>query len=77
MYYPKFRQTCLPSGSRLHSTHAPEYLPVGSVAPYDYASAQIVEMLTNRRKVEFLKKFEEELYNDAVRSGDVEFYTEP
>ena len=54
-----------------------EYLPVGSVAPYDYDSAQIVEMLTNRRKVEFLKKFEEELYNDAVRSGDVEFYTEP
>ena len=27
MYYPKFRQTCLPSGSRLHSTHAPEYYP--------------------------------------------------
>ena len=54
-----------------------EYLPAGSVAPYDYASAQIVEMLTNRRKVEFLKKFEEELYNDAVRSGDVKFYTEP
>ena len=54
-----------------------EYLPVGSVAPYDYASAQIVEMLTNLRKVEFLRKFEEELYNDAVRSGDVKFYTEP
>ena len=54
-----------------------EYLPAGSVSPYDYASAQIVEMLTNRRKVEFLKKFEEELYNDAVRSGDVKFYTEP
>ena len=54
-----------------------EYLPARSVAPYDYASAQIVEMLTNRRKVEFLKKFEEELYNDAVRSGDVKFYTEP
>lgn len=54
-----------------------EYLPAESVAPYDYASAQIVEMLTNRRKVEFLKKFEEELYNDAVRSGDVKFYTEP
>ena len=54
-----------------------EYLPVESVAPYDYASAQIVEMLTNLRKVEFLRKFEEELYNDAVRSGDVKFYTEP
>ena len=54
-----------------------EYLPVGSVAPYDYASPQIVEMLTNLRKVEFLRKFEEELYNDAVRRGDVQFYTEP
>lgn len=54
-----------------------EYLPVGSVAPYDYASAQIVELLVNLRKVDFLKSFEEELYNDAVRSGEVEFYTEP
>ena len=54
-----------------------EYLPVGSVAPYDYASPQIVEMLTNLRKVEFLRKFEEELYNDAVRRGDVQFYKEP
>ena len=54
-----------------------EYLPVGSVAPYDYASPQIVEMLTNLRTVEFLRKFEEELYNDAVRRGDVQFYTEP
>ena len=57
--------------------HIKEYLPVGSVAPYDYASAQIVEMLTNLRKVEFLKEFEEELYNDAIKSGDVKFYTEP
>lgn len=57
--------------------HIKEYLPVGSVAPYDYASAQIVEMLTNLRKVEFLKEFEEELYNDAIKSGDVKFFTEP
>lgn len=54
-----------------------EYLPVGGIAPYDYASPQIVEMLTNLRKVEFLKKFEEELYNDAVKGGDVKFYIEP
>ena len=46
-----------------------EYLPAGSVAPYDYASAQIVEMLTNRRKVEFLKKFEEEYI--MMQSGAV------
>ncbi len=54
-----------------------EYLPEGGVAPYDYASSQIMEMLMNQRKVEFLRKFEDELYNDAVRSGDVKFYNEP
>lgn len=54
-----------------------EYLPVGSVAPYDYAGPQIIEMLTNLRKVEFLKKFEDELYNDAIRSGDVKFNDKP
>ena len=54
-----------------------EYLPSGSVEPYDYASPRVMEMLVNQRKVEFLKKFEDELYNDAIRSGDVEFHSEP
>lgn len=54
-----------------------EYLPEGSVAPYDYAGPQITEMLINQRKVEFLKTFEEELYKDGVRGGDVKFYTAP
>lgn len=54
-----------------------EYLPSGSVAPYDFAGPQIKDMLVNQRKVEFLKKFENELYNDAIRGGDVKFYTEP
>lgn len=54
-----------------------EYLPFGSVEPYDYASSHVTEMLVNQRKVEFLKKFEDELYNDAIRSGDVEFHSEP
>ena len=54
-----------------------EYLPEGSVAPYDYASSQITEMLINQRKVDFLKTFEEELYKDGIRGGDVKFFTEP
>ena len=54
-----------------------EYLPKGEVAPYEYASPQIIEMLINLRKIDFLKKFEEDLYNDAVRNGDVKFQAEP
>lgn len=54
-----------------------EYLPAGSVEPYDYAAPHVVEMLVNQRKVEFLRKFEDELYNDAIRGGDVTFHSEP
>lgn len=54
-----------------------EYLSVGSVAPYEYANSQIVDMLVNQRKVEFLKNFEDELYNDAIKSRNVQFYEKP
>lgn len=50
------------------------YLLAGSVAPYDYARPQIEEAIINMRKVDFLRNFEEELYRDAVRKGDVTFF---
>jgi hypothetical protein len=53
-----------------------EYLLSGSIAPYDYAEPQIIEMLINQKKIDFLNRFEEELYNDAIKSGDLIFNTE-
>lgn len=53
-----------------------EYILSGNTTPYEYADTQIQEMLINRRKVDFLKEFEEELYRDAVRNGDVVFLHE-
>jgi hypothetical protein len=52
-----------------------EYLPVGDLAPYEYAEPQIVEMLINQKKMTFLRNFEDRLYNDAIRKGDVVFNT--
>ena len=48
----------------------------GEIAPYEYVAPQVFEMLVNQRKVKFLKDFEEELYDDAVRAGDVVFFPE-
>jgi parvulin-like peptidyl-prolyl isomerase len=50
-----------------------EYLPIGSLTPYEYAEPQIIEMLINQRKMEFLRNFEEDLYQDAIKRGDVVF----
>lgn len=46
----------------------------GSRAPFDYASAQIKEILLSQRRMEFLRNFEEEIYNEAIRKGDVKFH---
>lgn len=53
-----------------------EYLPRGSIAPFDYAGPEIKDMLINQRKLEFLKNFENELYNDALKKGRVTYYFE-
>ena len=53
-----------------------EYVAKGKIAPFEYASTQISDMLVNQRKVQFLKNFEEELYNDAIRGGNVVFSAE-
>ena len=52
-----------------------EYLLSGNIAPYEYADAQIQELMINNRKMDFLRTFEEELYQDAVRKGEVIFFT--
>lgn len=53
-----------------------EYAAKGEIAPFEYASTQISDMLVNQRKIQFLKSFEEELYNDAIRGGNVVFSAE-
>jgi len=52
-----------------------EYLLSGNIAPYEYADAQIQELMINNRKMDFLKTFEAELYQDAIRKGEVIFFT--
>ncbi len=53
-----------------------EYIPKGKTAPFEYVNASIADILINKRKIEFLKKFEEELYNDAIEGGSVVFTPE-
>lgn len=48
----------------------------GNRAPFDYASTQIKEILLSQRKSEFLRSFEEEIYNEAIRKGNVKFHGE-
>lgn len=63
--------------SSCYLLHIREHLLKGQIEPFEYAEPRIKEILVNQRKLEFLKEFEEELYNDALNGGDVKFYAKP
>lgn len=45
-----------------------DYRLVGNTAPYDFAKKKIESILLNQKKIEFIRTFEEELYNDASKN---------
>ena len=51
-----------------------DYLPVGEFKPLDLAEGEIKELLVNSRKAEFLQRVRREIYDKALKSGDVVFY---
>jgi hypothetical protein len=51
-------------------------LQAGDNAPYEFAKPVIREILINQRKLDFLKKTEEDLYQRAIDKGEIQFYNE-
>ena len=47
-----------------------EFLLQGALEPFDYAKPKIKEALINEKRIVFLRDFENELYNQAILSGD-------
>jgi hypothetical protein len=48
----------------------------GDNSPFEYAKATVREILLNQRKIDFLKKTEDDLYKRAVDKGEIQFYNE-
>lgn len=51
-----------------------EYKLTGSEAPYDYIKNQLIEIYTEQRKADYLKRLQEDLYNKAVSDNEIKFY---
>ena len=50
------------------------YKTSGQVEPYEMAKKRISVILLNKQKADFISKFEEELYNDAISGGNITFF---
>lgn len=45
-----------------------DYRLAGTTAPYDFANKKIESILLNQKRIDFIHRFEEELYNDASKN---------
>ncbi|GAB6010749.1 peptidyl-prolyl cis-trans isomerase [Viscerimonas tarda] len=51
-----------------------EYALVGSKAPFEFAKGQILDILLSKKRENFIKKFEADLYEDAIDHNKIKFY---
>jgi hypothetical protein len=51
-----------------------EYKLEGSVAPIEYVDHNIRSIILNKRKIQYIKKLEAEVYNDAIDHGNFNIY---
>ncbi len=47
----------------------------GEVAPLDYKKQDIEKIIVNKRKIEYLKRIKDKIYNDAINNNEFERYT--
>ena len=45
-----------------------------TIAPKDYLEPTLRQILVNKRKLEFIRNFENELYIDAIQTKELEIY---
>lgn len=51
-----------------------EYLTVSDEQPYEFAKPKIMEILSNERRIDFIRKIKDDLYQEAVSSDKIKIY---
>lgn len=54
--------------------HIEEYILKGEATPYDLARYEIVDLLSNAHRVEFMRKAKDDLYSKSLERGRIKYY---
>lgn len=54
--------------------HIEDYVMKGQAKPYDLARHEIIDLLANSRKVEFMDRVKKDLYNQSVEKNRIKYY---
>ena len=58
----------------LYLINIKNYKLKNDIAPFDFIKSTLKQVLLNKKKVEFLSKFENEIIEDALQQNEFEFY---
>ncbi len=72
--FDKHRNIEAEDGEYCYLLHIEEYMMKGEEKPYDLARHEIIDLLANSRRVEFMNKVKKDLYNQSVEMGRIKYY---
>ena len=72
--FEKYRNIEVEDGEYCYLLHIEEFVMKGSYKPYDLARPEIIDLLANNRKVEFMDRVKKDLYNQSVEMGRIKYY---
>ena len=58
----------------LYLINIKDYKHKNDIAPFDFIKSTLKQVLLNKKKLEFISKFEKELIEDALQQNEFEFY---
>jgi hypothetical protein len=76
-YLRAHNQVELSDSSFCYFLNVTDYIMSGNMAPLEYVEPKIVEKIVNKKKVDYLVDFENDLYKNAINKGDVKLKTKP
>ena len=73
-YVRKLKFFKIEDSLRVYLFYLKNYLEKGDIAPNQVIKSTIKNIILNRRKIEFIKKFEKDILHDAIKSKNFEVY---
>jgi hypothetical protein len=62
------------SGGFWYFLYIGAYVQAGQTAPFDYAREEVREALLNVRRKEFVRRLEDELFEEALKKNKIKYY---
>ena len=72
--FDKHRDIEAEDGEYCYLLHIEEFIVKGEEKPYDMAKLEIIDLLANNRRVDFMRKVKEDLYNQSMEMGRIKYY---